>query len=93
MSAFSWTEHPASFCGWARRIIAPPNDWRFTSKLRLIGCRVPAFVGRNRREGETRLAEFSVGRTLTSLNSADWSGRIADGRAHGIGRIYILHCG
>ena len=34
MSAFSWMEHPASFFGWALRIIAPPNDWPFTWKLR-----------------------------------------------------------
>ena len=38
-----WMEHPASFFGWALKIIAPPNDWPFTWKLRLIGCRVPPF--------------------------------------------------
>jgi hypothetical protein len=43
VSAFSWMEHPASFFGWAVRIIAPPNDSPFTWKLRLIECRVPAF--------------------------------------------------
>ena len=43
MSAFSWMGHPASFFGWALRIITPRNDWPFIWKLRLIGCRVPPF--------------------------------------------------
>ena len=32
------------------RIIAPPNDWPFTWKLRLIGCRVPAVLTSGLRE-------------------------------------------